>query len=386
MLMKKTTYLLALISLWASIFSSSCNTTTKTSTTEPIYEREVLGSIIQEAKKPKNIILLIGDGMGMGQISAGTYANGNKSNLEKFPVVGIHKPHSGVQLITDSAAAATSFACGVKTYNGAIGVGLDSLPVQTILEEAEEKGLKTGLIATSTIVHATPASFISHNVYRKNYEEIAEDFLKTDIDFFAGGGKKYFDRRDKDERDLTAELTAKGYTVENYLKEVHEIRIPLETADKFAYFTADEDPLPVHQGRDYLEAISMNGINFLKQRSGDEGFFIMIESSQIDWGGHANNSDWIIDEFKEFNALIGKVLKWAEEDGETLVVLTADHETGGYTIQVDSKMDDMITTFTSTHHTGDFIPVFASGPGSEKFAGLYENTEIYHRMRAALGW
>ncbi len=385
--MNKIFTLLPLSFVAAFILIPSCKTPATTpQIAEPVYEREVLGSVIAKPKKPKNIIFLIGDGMGMGQISAGTYANGNTSNLEKFPVVGIHKPQSGKQLITDSAAAATSFACGVKTYNGAIGVGLDSLPVETILEEAEQKGLKTGLVATSTIVHATPASFISHNVYRKNYEEIAEDFLKTDIDFFAGGGKKFFDRREKDERDLIAELQAKGYTVENYLKEVHELKIPMETADKFAYFTADEDPLPVYQGRDYLEAISMEGINFLKQRSAEGGFFIMIESSQIDWGGHANNSQWIIDEFKEFNELIGKVLSWAEADGETLVLLTADHETGGYTIQVDSKMDSLVTTFTSTHHTGDFIPVFASGPGSEQFSGLYENTAIYHKLRAAMGW
>jgi len=131
----------------------------------------------------------------------------------------------------------------------------------------------------------------------------------------------------------------------------------MEEADKFAYFTADEDPLSVYQGRDYLEAISKSGINFLNQKGGDDGFFLMIESSQIDWGGHANKSEWIIEEFKEFNTVIGNVLAWAEADGETLVVLTADHETGGYTIQV-----------------------------SELFSGLYENTAIYHKMREAFGW
>jgi len=381
--MKSTTK--ALIS-FLIIASSLLSCKTQKKATEPVFTREVLGTVIEEPKKPKNIILLIGDGMGMGQISAGTYANGNFSNLEKFPVVGIHKPHAGNTLITDSAAAATAFACGVKTYNAAIGVDMDTLPVKTILEEAEDKGLKTGLVATSTIVHATPASFIAHNKYRKNYEEIAEDFLKTDIDFFAGGGKKYFDRREKDSRDLIAELQAKGYTTDNYLSESAEIKMKMEAADKFAYFSADGDPLPVHQGRDYLETLSMAGINFLKHKSGEEGFFIMIESSQIDWGGHANDSDWIIKEFKEFSDLIGKVHAWAEEDGETLVVVTADHETGGYTIQVDSEMDNLIPAFTSKKHSGDFIPVFAYGPGSEHFAGLYENTAIYHKMKTAMGW
>ncbi len=354
--------------------------------TKQNYTREVLGSVKAEPIKPKNIIFLIGDGMGIGQISAGTYANKNKTNLEKFPVIGLHKPHASNTLITDSAAAATAFSCGEKTFNGAIGVDRDTLPIKTILEEAEEKGFKTGLVATSTIVHATPASFIAHNKSRRNYEEIAEDFLKTDIDFFAGGGKKFFDRREKDDRDLIAELVAKGYTVENQLKDVTEAQMSMETADKFAYFTAESDPLSVYQGRDYLERVSQAGINFLNQKAQGQGFFIMIESSQIDWGGHANNSEWIIQEFLEFDKVIGNTLAWAEEDGETLVLVTADHETGGYTIQVDSEMDSLITTFTSNKHTGDFVPVFAYGPGSEHFAGLYENKDIYHKMKKALGW
>ncbi len=365
----------------------SCKTQ-KPTTEEPIYPREVLGSIVPEKKVAKNVIFLIGDGMGMGQISAGTYANGNKSNLEKLPVVGLHKPHASSHLITDSAAAATSFACGVKTFNRAIGVDKDSIPVETILEEAESKNYKTGLVATSTIVHATPASFIAHSPNRKAYEDIATYFLKTDIDYFAGGGKKYFDRRE-DERNLIEELKDKGYVIEDHLSELSEVMMKLESANKFGYFSSNEDPLPVYQGRDYLEKASLAGINFLSRKAksnGEAGFFIMIESSQIDWGGHANNSDWIIEEFKEFNSVIGKVLAWAEEDGETLVVITADHETGGYTIHHDSTQDNLITNFTSTKHTGDFIPVFAAGPGSEKFAGIYENTAIYYKMREAMGW
>ena len=132
---------------------------------------------------PKNIILLIGDGMGLGQITAGMIVNDNYTTLEEFDVVGLHKNYAYDNLVTDSAAGATAFACGVKTYNGAIGVDHDTIPVKTILEEAEEKGLATGLVATSTIVHATPASFIAHNQLRRNYEEIATDFLNTDIDY-----------------------------------------------------------------------------------------------------------------------------------------------------------------------------------------------------------
>ena len=349
-----------------------------------VMQKEVL--IPAETPNPKNIILLIGDGMGMGQISAGTYANQNKSNLERFPIIGLHKPHASDKLITDSAAAATSFACGVKTFNRAIGVNKDSIPVETILEKAEKRGLKTGLVATSTIVHATPASFIAHNVNRKAYEEIAADFLKTEIDFFAGGGKKFFDRRENDDRNLIEEFKSKGYTMESYLSDDLDIKLKMESAEKFGYLTSDEDPLPVAQGRDYFINTSMNGINFLNVRSKDNGFFMMIESSQIDWGGHANVQDYILTEFKEFDQLIGKVLDWAEQDGETLVIVTADHETGGFTVHHDSTMDELVTNFTSTKHTGDFIPVFAYGPKSELFSGIYENTGIFFKMKEAYGW
>ena len=125
----------------------------------------------EDDNMPKNIILMIGDGMGLTQISAGMYRLGNQTNLEKFPIVGLQKTHAGDKLITDSAASATAIATGQKTYNGAIGVDMDTLPLYTFLEEAEDNELATGLVATSTIVHATPASFISHNPYRRNYEE-----------------------------------------------------------------------------------------------------------------------------------------------------------------------------------------------------------------------
>jgi len=337
-----------LIGLTLGAILIGCKTQKPTSENLNITEREVVLPQPPPTKPgPKNIILMIGDGMGMGQLSAGTYASGNHTNQEEFPIVGIQKPQAFDNLITDSAAAATAFACGVKTFNTAIGVDKDKKPVQTILEEAEGKNMKTGMVATSTIVHATPASFIAHNDYRKNYEAIA---------------------------------------VEDYLSETPAIKMKLESADKFAYLASDNDPLPVYQGRDYFIDMSMSAINFLSNKSGDEGFFLMIESSQIDWGGHANNANYILEEFKEFNQLIGKVNAWASNDGETLVIVTADHETGGFTIQTGSTMDSLVTTFTSTHHTGDFIPVFAMGPGSENFSGLYENTAIYHKMRKALGW
>ncbi len=337
------------------------------------------------SKKAKNIILLIGDGMGIGQIAAGTYSNNNTSALERMSYIGLHKPSCYDSLITDSAAGATAFATGQKTYYNAVGVDKDTMPLKTILEEAEEKKFRTGMVATSTIIHATPASFATHNEYRRNYEEIALDLLDADVDYLVGGGKKFFDRRDNDERDLLAEFRELGYLVGDYIEEFVDFKQKIPGNEKVFYLTADKDPLPVYQGRDYLKDAAITGIEFLDDIS-DNGFFMMIEGSQIDWGGHANNSEWIIAEFIEFSQMIDQVLDWAEKDGETLVVITADHETGGFTVQPGSRRDSLITAFTSMKHSGDFIPVFSYGPGSELFAGLYENTEIYYRMRKALGW
>ncbi len=356
---------------------AACNPRPEQVVTTPTEE-------IKLARRPKNIILMIGDGMGLTQVSAALYSNGNKLSLEQFPFTGLHKSYSADDLITDSAAGATSFASGIKTYNAAIGVNKDSMAVGTILEEAEQKGMATGLVATSSITHATPASFIAHQKSRTMMEEIATDFLKTDIDFFVGGGKKYFDRREKDTRNLYQELEAKGYVVSDFIKQ-DLTAVQVDNAKPFAYFTADAEPVPVTQGRDYLVPASKMAVNFLDQRS-DKGFFLMIEGSQIDWGGHANNSNYIITEALDFDKAIAAVMEFAKKDGETLVIVTADHETGGYSINTGSKMDSIVGAFTTDKHTAALIPVFAYGPGAELFSGIYENTAIYDKMRHALGF
>ena len=335
---------------------------------------------------PKNIVLMIGDGMGISQISAGMYSNGNHLHLERFPVVGLHKSYSGDNLITDSAAGATAFSAGVKTYNGAIGVGMDTLPVPTILEMAEAAGMPTGLVATSSIVHATPAAFYAHAKYRKNFEEIAADLLQADVDLFIGGGVKYFERREMDSLNLSDELRRGGSTVASFVDtDIKDLKV--DRAHRLAYYTANEEPLPFSQGREYLVAASKLAVEYLHTRdTTDTGFFLMIEGSQIDWGGHSNDSEYIISEMLEFDAAIGEVLNFAQRNGETLVIVTADHETGGYAIQNGSAMGRIEGAFTSDYHTADLIPVFAYGPGAERFAGIYENTAIFDKMKLLYGF
>ena len=338
---------------------------------------------VANVPKAKNVIFLVGDGMGLTQISAGMYLNGNKTALEKFPVIGIHKSHSENNLVTDSAAGATAFASGVKTVNGAIGMDHLGQFYETILEEADRKGFATGLLTTSTIVHATPAAFISHVRSRRLYEEIALNFMNTDVDLMIGGGKAYFTRRE-DGLDLYKRLRDRNYFVADYFDtELDEIDI--QGGENLAYFTSDKDPLSKEQGRDYLIPATALSLDFLEDRSA-KGFFIMIEGAQIDWGGHANNIDYIAEEFHEFDKVVDMCIEFAKKNGETLVVVTADHETGGLAINPESTMRKLEAAFTTGGHTATMIPVFAYGPGSDRFGGIYDNTKIYDKMRQAFGW
>lgn len=334
-------------------------------------------------QKPKNIVLMIGDGMGLAQVSTMLYSNNNRMELEKFPVIGFHKSYSADNLITDSAAGATAFACGVKTYNGAIGLNADSIPVRSIFEEIEAKGMSTGLVVTTMLNHATPAAFYAHQKIRVLLDQIAADFLKTEIDFVVAGGKRYFDNRTIDNRDLIDELRAKGYVVADYMQgELSQIGF--NPKNNFIYFTADKDPPAAGVGRTFLPYASEQALRFLEQHD-DQGFFLMVEGSQIDWACHNQRGNWAEQELKDFDNTIKKVLEYAQKDGNTLVIVTGDHETGGLAINQGSKMNRLKTAFTTNAHTASMVPVFAYGPSAQLFAGIYENTDIYRKMRQALG-
>ena len=341
-------------------------------------------SIGQELKsQTKNIIFLIGDGMGLSQITAGMYANNNKLHLEEFKYIGIHKPYSADNLITDSAAAGTAFSTGHKTYNGAIGVDRDSIPRKTLLEIVEENNYASGLIATSTITHATPAAYYAHQPSRNMYEEIALDLTKNEIDFLVGGGLKHFAQR-ADKVDLTKKMELNGYIVSDYTKEQLSY-ISIKNDQNFIYFTAADSPPKYLEGRAYLETATTKAINYLDNKTA-KGFFLMIEGSQIDWGGHDNDQDYIISEMLEFDRVVKIAYDFAKKDGNTLVVVTSDHETGGMSVNYGSEMNDLVTKYTSGGHTGDLMPVFAYGPGAENFIGIYENTDLFFKMLEAFGF
>jgi len=330
-----------------------------------------------KGKTPKNVILLIGDGMGVSQVQAGYTANKGKLYLENFKHVGFANTSSADKYVTDSAAGGTALSTGQKTYNGAIGLDVNKKPIKTILQDAEDKGLATGLVSTSAITHATPASFIAHQESRNMYEEIAADFLKTDIDVFIGGGYKHFTER-KDGRNLVEELEQKGYRVEEDINTIKNIK-----DGKLAGLTAAEHNGRMDERGDMLPVATNTAINILSNNK--KGFFLMVEGSQIDWGGHAGSTIYIVEDMLDFDRAVGKALEFAAGNKQTLVIVTADHETGGMAIVDGNNETGMVKgEFPTGSHTGVMVPVFAYGPGAEQFTGIMDNTDIPNRIRKLL--
>lgn len=317
--------------------------------------------------------------MGIPHIYAGMTVQHGKLALERCTHVGLQKTYSLNSYITDSGASATAIACGIKTLNGSIGVNMRGLPVKSILEYAEENGLSTGLVATSAITHATPACFIAHQVSREDYEKIAMDFLKTPIEIFIGGGRDHFSVRE-DSLNILDSLTNRGYQVTSDINEINY------EADKVACFTAAIHNPSIIEGRGNMfpDAVAAS-IRFLDEKK--TGFFIMAEGSQIDWEAHHNNTEGIVAEMLDFDHAINIVLDFAQKNGNTLVIITADHETGGMALTEGSISEGKVTAaFVTEDHTGEMVPVFAFGPKAELFTGVYENRDIFNKMMQSFGF
>jgi alkaline phosphatase len=328
----------------------------------------------------KNVILMIGDGMGLAHIYASYTVNGSFLNILNMPVTGLSKTNSKNRYITDSAAGATALSTGKKTNNGMLAIDSLNNTLKTILEIAEDNKYATGLVVTCAVTHATPAAFISHIPDREESEDIAKFYLKTDIDVFIGGGLKYFMHR-KDNLNLVAELENKGYQVDTTMANVELVK-----SGKLAGLVAQNETPYISKGRgDMLPKATKTALNILKQNK--NGFFLLVEGSQIDWGAHNNSIDNIVNETLDFDKAVAEAIEFAKKDGNTLVIVTADHETGGLTlINGDIANKDITSKFSTTNHTASPVPVFAYGPGAEAFTGFYENTEIFYKMMNAFGF
>jgi alkaline phosphatase len=345
---------------------------------------------VRATGKPRNIIMIIGDGMGFTQVSAAylhqTLGAGDSIwNMGRFTHYGYSVTNAYDALITDSGAGATALSTGRKTYNGAVGVGPDSLPLKTILEKAAYRGRKTGILVTCEVTHATPASYAAHRIDRDLYEDIALDLSQAPLDWLVGGGRNHFAVR-KDRRDLLEEMK-----VERGFEVIHRAEDLLSAASSKTEHPLVallwDGPAPrISDGRDpgLMAALTTRACRDLDRPtllSLDSGFFLMIEGSQIDWGGHANDGQYVLSETLDMDRVVGAALDFARRDGNTLVVLTADHETGGLAINDGSRdARTLDLAFTSKKHTAALVPVMAYGPGAEQMSAMMDNTEIYKRL------
>ena len=326
----------------------------------------------------RNVILMIGDGIGLAHQYAAYTANSGVLALERCQTVGLVKTYASNNYITDSAAAGTAIACGEKTNNGMLGVCPDSSRLKSMLEFAADNALSTGIVVTCELTHATPAAFYAHVISRGEYENIALDFVRSKINVAIGGGRKYFENRE-DEKNLTDTMKAKGFQVAYTMDEMKTV----EKGDLLALLADVGLERYPARGEMLPEAVTA-AINILNQNG--KGFFLMVEGSYIDWGGHSNDQEIVENEMLDFGRAIQAAFDFAERDGQTLVIVTADHETGGMSITGGHLQTGNLTTaFSTTGHTGIPVPSYAFGPGAELFTGFFNNTAFLPKVLGLFG-
>ncbi len=338
-------------------------------------------------ERVRSVILMIGDGMGLPQITALSIENAYAPlEIERAHCIGIQKTGSANNRVTDSAAAATAMACGGKTCNGMVGVAPDGTPLESVLDVAAENGKATGIVVTYAVTDATPAAFVAHVADRGDQETIALQYLDSGVDVIAGTGRSYFDGR-RDGRDLIAEMRAYGYDFAPDSKALMSAgKAPLLALfDDMPYVV--NDTLGIRGG--YMGDATVKALELL-EGTGKDGFFLMVESSLIDKGGHANDIAAVVAETADFDRAVGMAFDYADRHPGTLVLVTGDHETGGLTIvspETDFRSADagVEYRYSTTSHSATFIPVYAYGAGAEKFAGVMDNTDIAKRLKALLG-
>ena len=325
---------------------------------------------------PENIILFIGDGMGVAHITAAKIVRGN-INLERFSVSGLITTYSASQLVTESAAAATSLATGYKTRNRAVAVSVDNSPLKTLFEYAKVQGKSVGVVVTSSVTNATPAAFMTHAQDRNRQADIAEQIANSDIDVLMGGGWAYFvpganeGSKRSDHKNLLTALEARMPVI------LTDDQLSARTdSRKLAALLAPEG-LPKAADRDYsLARLTRIAIEILSKNR--RGFVLMVEGSQIDWAAHDQDQQYLIYELTDFDEAVGAGLDFTQKDSRTLIVVTADHETGGLAVLEGSIKNRQVssTAFATTGHTAAMVPIFADGPGSSRFSGIQDNARI----------
>ena len=323
-----------------------------------------------DSSNPKNIILLIGDGMGPNQVSLVRIAAGGpeyRLAIDMMPYIGVVLTHSINNIYTDSASSATAYSTGEKTINGYIALDSKKEPLQILTEELHKKGYANGLVATSSITHATPAAFYARVDDRDKEIEIAKQLVKADfISIALGGGQDYF-KKIKDSNI-------------NFIYSLDDLDELDATKDSRIIGLFDKDGIMRDKNKPTQQAMTKKALNFLTSNADScNRFFLMSEGSQIDWAGHMNNTEYLLAEFDDFDKTIRDIMEFINLDKNTLLVVTADHETGG--LQLLGQKDNTLTIkYTTQGHSALPVNVYAYGPGADNFTGTMDNTDIYKKI------
>lgn len=345
-------------------------------------------------RQVRNVVLLIGDGMGLAQLAAGRIlARGieGRFHLERFPTIGLLTTHPAGGVVTMSDAAATALATGVKVASGAISMDPAGRPLPTLLEVLRDSGWATGLATTTRITDATPAAFAAHVAARRDEAKIADQLSAAGVDLLVGGGRSFFlprhskpatpgsDSGGGGGRDLIAEMRARGVAVlDDPAGFDAATRLPI--AALFAVEPQQSEPRsPTSQAmaRKAIELLAASG----------RPFFLVVEDEEIDTAAHANDGARMSGALRRFDGAVAAAAAFAARDGETLVLVLGDHATGGLTIDARSGEGKIGLLWGSRKHTGEPVPLFAYGPPSAagRFTGMHDNTEIPGLVAAALG-
>lgn len=324
----------------------------------------------------RNVILFIGDGMGAGQIkAAGMYRAGAEGTLsfESFPHRGFISTGNAEGGVTDSAAAATAMATGTKVSNGVLGMAIpgNGMPLETVLELLGRQGKRTGLVTTTFVTHATPAAFASHVPSRDDYGGIAAAYLNDSRPNVLFGGGEHIRQADVKGAGYTVVTDRDGMMRLNTVAERHVFGVFGSGHMPFEYDGLDDLP--------HLSEMTQVALRLLE--NAPDGFFLMVEGGRIDHACHANDTIRAVLETIEFSDAVAKALDWARSHPDTLILVTADHETGGLEVVKNNGAGVIPTvSWTTSGHTAANVPVYGWGDGAERVSGIMENTDIFQIM------
>ena len=386
----------------------------------------LLPLVASAQQKAKYVFYFIGDGMGFNHVSLTEYWLGYTQDVfdsrplsfSAFPVLGWAVTHSESNLITDSAAAGTALSTGSKTKNGMLATGPDSTALESISYKIHDAGYKVGISSTVGINHATPAAFYGHNVNRSNYYEIASEIPASEFEFFAGGGAIESTGDDEDRVSVYEAIGKGGYVI---AEGMDDFAAKKDGAEKMMLLQKDgrlrtELPYAIDMKEDDMTQADLvrASIDFLYDENG-EGFFVMSEGGRIDWASHGNDTKAVILETLSLSDAVAEAVRfYNEHPDETLIVVTADHETGGLTLSWEKgynlyldKLEEIRCSkdkvseeerermneisheahigWTTGDHSAANVPVFAIGAGSGLFSGRMDNTDIPKRICEAMG-